>query len=304
MTQSRYDYDATRRPGDETDPTEQQLVVEIEETRREMSGTIDQIGHRLNPQTIADQARENIREATVGRVERLVEDAGQTAQQTGNTLVQTIRQNPVPAALAALGIGWLAVRMRDQTSSGIGGRYGSQGTYGSYGTYGRYQSPSAGYYATGEPYGAYESGARGRSLGGGGGADDIRQRAGQATEQLGQRAQEIGDQAQRTAQDIAQRGREGIEQAQWQVQSQVSQAQWQFDRTLNENPLAVGALALGVGVAVGLALPETQQERQLLGEQRDRLVSQVEERASEALSQAEQKARETGEQMREQVSSS
>jgi hypothetical protein len=72
--------------GDEpqADLTEEQIVVEIEHTRADMSGTIDEIGHRLNPQTIAEQAREQVREATVGRVERLVEDAGHTAQQTGN----------------------------------------------------------------------------------------------------------------------------------------------------------------------------------------------------------------------------
>lgn len=300
MTQNRNANDATRGQDEQSDPTEQQLVVEIEETRREMSGTIDEIGYRLSPQTIAEQARENIREATVGRVERIVEDAGQTAQQTGNTVVQTIKQNPVPAALAAIGIGWLGMRMREQSSSGNAGQRGRHATYG------RYRSPSVGYYSAGEAYGAtgYGEGqgqAQGRSLGGG--AEDVRQRAGQATEQVGQRAQELGDEAQRAAQDIAQRSREGFEQAQWQVQSGVSQAQQQFDRTLHENPLAVGALALGVGVAVGLALPETQQERQMLGEQRDQLLSQVEEKASQALSEAEQKARETGEKVRQQSSS-
>ena len=108
MTDSNWD--ATN--GDvERDPEADRIVTEIEITRVDMGATIDEIGHRLQPQTIADEARDKIREATVGRVERIVDDAGQTATQTGNNLVSTIRQNPVPAALAGIGIGWLVMRM-------------------------------------------------------------------------------------------------------------------------------------------------------------------------------------------------
>src|SRR3954471_22897089 len=109
-------WDATTE-GVERDPEAERIVSEIEVTRVDMGATIDEIGHRLQPQTIADEARVKIREATVGKVERIVDDAGQTATQTGNTLVSTIRQNPVPAALAVLGIGWLAMRMRSSSGS-------------------------------------------------------------------------------------------------------------------------------------------------------------------------------------------
>src|SRR3954468_9856609 len=152
MTEANWD--ATT--GDvERDPEAERIVTEIEITRVDMGATIDEIGHRLQPQTIAGEARDKIREATVGRVERIVDDAGQTAQQTGNNVVETIRQNPVPAALAGIGIGWLAMRMRSSSGSsmksngnGYSGRYGSygygqsyggsygQGTYGQ-GTYGQ-----------------------------------------------------------------------------------------------------------------------------------------------------------------------
>jgi hypothetical protein len=42
-----------------------------------------------------------------------------------------------------------------------------------------------------------------------------------------------------------------------------------------ENPLAIGALALAAGVGVGLLLPSTQREDELLGSARDRMVGQV-----------------------------
>jgi hypothetical protein len=40
---------------------------------------------------------------------------------------------------------------------------------------------------------------------------------------------------------------------------------------LQENPLAVGTLAVGVGAAVGLAIPETSKEHEVMGEARDNL---------------------------------
>src|SRR6187455_2053352 len=113
------DYRQPEAPaGAATDPEAERIVLEIEETRTVLGSTIDEIGNRLQPQTIANEAREKIREATVGKVERIVDDAGQTAQQTGTNIVDTIRQNPVPAALAALGLGWLFMKMRDQQPSG------------------------------------------------------------------------------------------------------------------------------------------------------------------------------------------
>jgi hypothetical protein len=112
------DYRETEAPeGADVDPHAERIVLEIEETRMEMGSTIDEIGNRLQPQTIANDAREKIREATVGKVERIVDDAGQTAQQTSTTIMDTIRQNPVPAALAAIGVGWLFMKMRDQQST-------------------------------------------------------------------------------------------------------------------------------------------------------------------------------------------
>ena len=50
---------------------------------------------------------------------------------------------------------------------------------------------------------------------------------------------------------------------------------------LQNNPLAVGVVAAAVGIAVGLSIPETRQERELMGEARDRLVDRAKDVASE-----------------------
>ena len=267
MTDAKYN-----PPGEatEVDPEAERIVAEIEVTRSEMSSTIDQIGHRLQPDTIANEAKDKIREATVGRMERFVDDAGYAAQKTGNTVVETIRQNPVPAALAVLGVGWLALRMRDGSSSyGNGQRYGNG--------YGRNYG-----FARGTGFG-YETGR---------GSQNARAVADQAL----QRAQDVGSDVQRTAQDALDQTQARIQHAQGQAQGALQDAQYQVERTWNDNPLALGALALGVGAAVALAIPETQKERELMGEPRDELVRKVSSVASQALDEAQSKAQEVAEQ--------
>lgn len=55
-------------------------------------------------------------------------------------------------------------------------------------------------------------------------------------------------------------------------------AQNQMQRMLRENPLMIGAAAIVVGAAVGMALPETERENELMGEVRDSVVKGVQEK--------------------------
>jgi ElaB/YqjD/DUF883 family membrane-anchored ribosome-binding protein len=270
MTEERYERNDATGDVPDADPEAERIVGEIEDTRSQMSSTIDEIGHRLQPENIAEQAKEKIREATVGRVERIVDDAGTTAQRTGNTMMETIRQNPVPAALAAIGVGWLALRMRDQGTSTYGnGRryeYGYRGN--GYGESGR----GSDWY--------YEQRGSGRGI-----ADDA-----------AQRAQQVGSDVQRAAQDAVDQTQQRVREAQWQAQGTLNDVQQQAQQTWQENPLALGALAVGVGAAVALAIPETQKERELMGEQRDELVRKVSSAASQALDEAQSKAQDVASQ--------
>ena len=296
MTEERYEttYDNTivQEPlgdqalqGEQRDPEAERIVTEIEETRSGMSHTIDEIGHRLQPQTIASEVSDKIREATVGKVERMVDDAGYTAQQTGTTLMETVKQNPVPAALAGIGIGWLVLRMREQ-----GSRTGGNGGNGS-----RYYRDGYGY-GTGDRY-AYGYGYQGGSAGGG---QDPAERVRSAADSAVGKAQDVGANAQQAVESLAGTAQQTVGDAQWQAQRVASDAQRQFDRTLNENPLAMGALALGVGAAVALALPSTRKEQELMGEQRDKLVEKASEVASGALDEVQTRAQDLSQQVQSQ----
>jgi hypothetical protein len=57
-----------------------------------------------------------------------------------------------------------------------------------------------------------------------------------------------------------------------------------------ENPLAVGAGALLLGAVVGLAIPETEKENELLGETRDSVMDKAQQMAKTATSRAQDAA--------------
>jgi hypothetical protein len=79
-----------------------------------------------------------------------------------------------------------------------------------------------------------------------------------------------------------------------ELQYQGRRAQNQLQRMLEDNPLLVGAGALLIGAAFGLAVPETEVENQWMGEARDTVRDTVMERTQEfaqtAASQVKQAA--------------
>jgi ElaB/YqjD/DUF883 family membrane-anchored ribosome-binding protein len=248
-----------------------QLVEEIAYTRGEMTGTVEEIGDRLDPRHIVADARKTVRGATIGKVEEMattagdmVSNVGQTAQDTGSGIVETIRRNPLPAAMIGLGVTWLAMSSRssgarssDWTS---GGRWKTGGS--SWDTTDR--EMQAGY------------GSRSRP------GDGVTDRVGDAVGQVQGKAGEVAGQVQGKAGEVAGQ----VHQTAAQLPNVARQVQDSAGRVVQENPLAVGAIALAVGAAVGMALPTTRPEHEIMGQARDSLIGRAESAASEAMNQA------------------
>ena len=105
-----------------TSETQERIEAEIAETREDLSRTIDEIEHRLNPRRLANQAAESIKDATIGRVEAMMDSASETAadlagrtRDTAASVAGHVRENPMPAALLGLGLGWLLYSMQFST---------------------------------------------------------------------------------------------------------------------------------------------------------------------------------------------
>jgi hypothetical protein len=278
---------------DESTQATGEIRAEIEQTRAEMGETIDAIQERLRPDHLKEQVKEQIkeqfeeakhmvREATIGKVEDMVRTTGETINEARYTVMDTIRDNPIPAALVGIGLGWLYVNRRRTPS------YSSNRYYNQYGPRG-----NQGYYAS---QGAYtESGRYGQSQRGVG--ETISDAASKAQERVGDiagKAQEtVGnmvDQAQETAGNIVDQAQETAGNIAYQARHQAQRAEDRFQYQLRENPLAIGALAIALGAAVGLAVPETQVEHEFMGEARDKLVDKAQDVARDTMDKVQRVA--------------
>ena len=64
----------------------------------------------------------------------------------------------------------------------------------------------------------------------------------------------------------------------------------QLRRTWNETPLLIGAAAAVLGAIVGLAVPETERENELMGETRDSMLDTVQETVRDKVTEVQQAA--------------
>ncbi|HEX6508426.1 MAG TPA: DUF3618 domain-containing protein [Chloroflexota bacterium] len=254
----------------------EQSRAQIEHTRSEMSETIDAIQEKLSPQHLARQAKDTVRDATVGKAQEMVNDAGQSAKGFGSTVVETIKENPVPAALAGIGLGWLFMSGRKQSSSTSSyspryeyDRYGSDGTAG-----GRYADRPAG----------SSVGSR---------VSQAQNKMGDLASQAQDQVSDVASQVQGTAGQVAGQIQTTTGQLTGTAQYGAQQAGSTFQQMVRDNPLGVGVVAVAVGAAIGLSIPESDRENQLLGETRDQVMEQAQQTVQQKAQQVQAVAQQT-----------
>lgn len=272
-TTSTHDYDSriASVSADDSEENTEQLRAEIEDTRAEMSQTINEIQERLSPENVMGQVKEKVREATIGKVERVMNrvgetigevteparevlnSAGSTIKETGRSAAGVINRNPIPVALIGLGLGMLAVRAFRRgngydydDSSRTSTPMGQQSLVSGQTEYGRDRSR----YAIGQTDHTTE-----------GTLDHVKQ----------------------TASELAHRSTDALNNLSTRAKDTASSLGNRFGQALRENPLAVGAVAVAVGTAVGLVLPTTRFENEYIGETSERFVGKAQEVAREAI---------------------
>jgi len=229
----------------DSDDNTEQLRADIEDTRADMTQTINEIQERLSPDYLVDQVKETVREATIGKVERVVGQVGETLsevtepalamagragnaiKEVGTTVGNKIWNNPIPVALIGLGVGMLVVRNFSNGSTTTAPRTSLPNKRSNY------------------------------ALG-----DAPPQSTGASTL----------NQVKETATDLASRAKDS-----------ASAAGSRFGEMLRENPLAVGAVAVAAGTAIGLVLPSTRIESEYIADTGEKIVDKVEDVARDAL---------------------
>src|SRR5947208_8683766 len=134
---------------DEDEARARELRGEIADTRSEISETIGAIQERLQPANLMAQAGETVRNAATEKVKQMANTAGEAADQVlHSSFIETVRANPIPAAMIGIGAAWMLFNRRSESR---GYRYSGGDSYRSYETSGRYGSYGD---SADRPYGA------------------------------------------------------------------------------------------------------------------------------------------------------
>ncbi len=87
-----------------------EIRADIERTRAEMSETINSIKEKLSPEHFKEQIREKVKESTLWRAKKVMNITGEKAREVGSTILETVKQNPVPVGLMGFGLIWLIMK--------------------------------------------------------------------------------------------------------------------------------------------------------------------------------------------------
>lgn len=254
-------------------PETEHLKAQIEATRNQMGETIDAIQARLSLANISDQVSETVSnaietakdtayDATIGKAVNFMKNVGDGVAHS--SALRTVRNNPVPLALIGLGAGLLAYQAFGNGRSRIGnGRDTSGNDLGNGESKPRRLSSAADAVsgATGRAYDGISSTAESAY-------ENVRSAAGSAYESVtGALSNAYSEAGHLTHRAYERAGEFG------------TKAHDKYDEYLEENPLALGAVALAVGAAVGFAIPSTRYEGQLMGEARENLMLRAQDAA-------------------------
>jgi ElaB/YqjD/DUF883 family membrane-anchored ribosome-binding protein len=312
--------------GDEIGSSPSEIRSQIENTRNQMGETIDEIQERLSVAHITEQVKEEVsgqisdawkstKETvfdaaikTTGEVMKYIERG---LDEISDTAVgRTARNNPLAFTLIGAGIGILAYNAYQNRSvindkrrmlppaEGRGRNFRSDNDRSSL-QYAKKKAGNAYDSATDTVENAYETATDT--------AGNIYKKttdaAGNVLETVTDVAGNVYDATSEAAKSIYNKTGNAVSGAYdtaGKVGSQVidtaqelgHKAQNSYDYYIDENPLAVGALALAIGAAVGMSIPATKIESNLMGDARDNLMEQAGQKVGNLIDTAQDTVKE------------
>jgi ElaB/YqjD/DUF883 family membrane-anchored ribosome-binding protein len=267
---------------------------DIDTTRRRMDDTMDALGNRLQPRHLMDEFLGYLRGDSADgetRMTHLKQKIGHSCESAMHSVVDTVKQNPMPALLIGAGVGWMIYEsMRDKsprTSDGNYYGYSREGDRLDYDPDMHYDRPLEyppsleGAEAEWTDQGdsklagmkdklADKTSAAKEKLAHAGEA--VREKAGALKERTGEKLHAV----KQRAGEMTARMRDGTRQAYARTRERVV-------TTADKRPLEVGLVALAAGVLVGLALPTPAPVNRTIGATADRLRDRTRQAGSEML---------------------
>jgi hypothetical protein len=262
----------------------EEIKAQIEETRSQMSETINAIEEKFNFSKISEQVKEGVSEqitnaldtakdavydATIGKAENIMQSVSKGFSDNfgdaGSYVVKSAKGNPLPLALIGIGIGMLFMQRNRSRSHDYDYKTNDYRRNYAAGEYTQTNQNKTMDRQTSSNTGGVLANAQ----------ETVSNVASSAYGGVSSLASKTGEQAVNLGS---------------QVQKVARQTHSQYEQTLKENPLIVGAVALALGAAVGLTIPETEYENQWMGESKENLVQSVEGVARDAFTKVQEVA--------------
>ncbi|REC94727.1 DUF3618 domain-containing protein [Kushneria indalinina] len=273
----------------------EEIEADINKTRSHLDDTLSDFQERFSSDHMMHSAMEYVK--------------SDSAKDYFSNLGRSVRDNPMPAALIGVGIGWL-IYSSNSSGSGRGdvptrfndkrqkrARHAAAETEPQTHEYDElYDEPlfDEPLYSEGASIDQHRQGQSSSGSDGG-----LRQRASDALHGAGDRARSIkggaGERAHNMksgAGDRMQRMKQGSSDRLHDASSRARDTGSWLSDLAHDNPVATGALGLAAGALLGSLLPASRAEQRAMGDTRDQLVDRASEMGSEQMDRASEKAQE------------
>ena len=260
-----------------------EIEADIRQTRGRMDATLDELSDRMSARSLLNSALDWWESRNAGAPGR------NTTSEAYQTVARRVTENPLPSLLIGFGLVWMII---DATTK----HHEETGAIDEWP-----DSPSKGkrsYEGDTSPSYAVEYFEEQKEPGESPGfAETAKNKLGEAketvsgvTETVKEKVTAVSEAASRTAedfgrhaQDVYEQGRSSATKVGHSIQRGYHSSTEQMENAMEEYPLAVGFGFAALGALIGVLLPRTRREDELLGEQSDQLVKATKEKGEELL---------------------
>ena len=253
---------------------------DIRRTQREISMTLDAIQERLSPRYIMQQTKDSVRRAGVT---------------TSKRFIDKVRDNPIPAAMVGVGL-WFLMRDKeddyDPRFADLARGRVVENEYELYGFDSGLENYAGSVLAGG---GRDYSSSRGEKLGNAidsaksrvsGAVDTTRDHLGNAMSHAADRVHDVVDSTRERGSYLAESASDRARRLSMRAQRAGHRVSMQSRNFFSDSPLVAGLAAIAVGAIIGAAIPETDKEKEVMGDARDQLAGRARDLASRGVQHA------------------
>ena len=255
---------------DAKETVQTELVEAKSALKSEVLDEVQAAKSRFNEEMV--HAKAAVREATIGKVENMIQQTQKRVRVASRSAMDTIKDNPIPAALAGAGLAWLFLssrRKRNRPELDVEVRDQPRAIARTV----EHEEPES-----------TDAGSTGEQI------RDFAQHTGKkvadATHDAASAVSHFAQSAKDSASDVAHRAQGTAIELSRDARKQVRRVRRRSSELYRSNPIAVGTAMLALGTAIGLGIPSTKTEDDLVGGARDDVLKKGRQLAHQAFEKA------------------